>query len=60
MAAVDLDHLPDGLVILPEPKSSERQLEPRAWVESVRRPNRRHLQHRVADHLATARELGEV
>ena len=60
MAAVDLDHPPEGVVILPEPKGTMGQLDPQAWVDSVRRSTPRHLQQGVAEHLAVARELGEV
>jgi hypothetical protein len=60
MATVDLDHPPDGVVILPEPGADDRHLDPRAWVDAIRRPTPRRLRQRVADHLARARELGEV
>ncbi|MDQ6782287.1 MAG: hypothetical protein M3063_02330 [Actinomycetota bacterium] len=60
MAAVDLDHLPEGVVILPELKGTTGQLDPRAWAAAVRRSTPRHLQQGVAEHLAAARELGEV
>jgi len=60
VAVSDLDHPPEGVVILPEPSAETGHLDPRAWVESVRRPTLRRLRQRVADHLARARELGEV
>lgn len=60
MATVDLDHPPDGVVLLPEPGADDRHLDPRAWVDAIRRPTPRRLRQRVADHLAKARELGEV
>lgn len=60
MAAVDLDHPPEGVVILAEPKGTTRQLDPRAWVAAVRRTTPRHLQQAVAEHLSAARELGEA
>lgn len=47
-------------MILPERGDRETYLDPRAWVEAVRRPTTRRLRQRVADHLAQARELGEV
>jgi hypothetical protein len=60
MAAVDLDHPPEGVVILLEPRGTPGQLDPQAWVNSVRRSTPRHLKQGVAEHLAVARELGEV
>lgn len=60
MATVDLDHPPEGVVILPDPKGTTGQLDPQAWVAAVRRTVPRHLQQGVAEHLAAARELGEV
>lgn len=61
MASVDLDHPPEGVVILPDREgANDQQLDPRAWVDAVRRPIPRHLQHRVAEHLTAARESGEV
>lgn len=60
MAAVDLDHPPEGIVILAEPKGTMGQLDPRAWVAAVRRSAPRHLQQAVAEHLSATRELGEV
>jgi hypothetical protein len=60
MATPDLEHPPDGVVILPEPSADTGDLDPRTWVETVRRPTARRLRQRVADHLAVARELGEA
>jgi hypothetical protein len=60
VVASDLEHPPEGVVILPEHGDHARYLDPRAWVETVRRPTPRRLRQRVADHLAQARELGEV
>ncbi len=60
MAAVDLDHPPNGVVPLPESDSSERMLDPQRWVEQVRRPVPRQLRRRVAEHLAEARDFDEV
>jgi len=60
MAAADLDHPPEGVVILPERAADDSHLDPRAWVQAVRRPTPRQLRQRVADHLSEARELGEV
>lgn len=47
-------------MILPERSDDDRRLNSRAWVEAVRRPTPQQLRERVADHLAQARELGEV
>ncbi len=58
--AADLNHPPEGVVLLPEVGDSSACLDPQAWVQAVRRPTPRRLQQRVADHLAQARELGEV
>jgi len=60
MAAADLDPPPEGIVILPEPAGDDRRLDPRAWVEAVRRPVPRRLRRSVADYLTEAREFGEV
>jgi len=60
VAAPDLDHPPEGVVILPEPSAESGHLDSRTWVAGVRRPTPRRLRQRVADHLARARELGEV
>jgi len=60
VATADLEHPPDGVVILPAPGADTGHLDPREWVETVRRPTVRRLRHRVADHLAVARELGEA
>ena len=60
MVAANPDHPPDGVVILPEPGGQDARLDPRAWVEAVRRPTPRRLRRPVADYLAEARELGEV
>jgi len=60
VATRDLDHPPEGVVILPERTDNDRYLDSRAWVEAVRRPTPRQLRERVAEHLAQARELGEV
>lgn len=61
MAAVELNRPPEGVVTLPAPgEGHDERLGPRAWVEAVRRPTPRHLRRPVADHLAAARELGEV
>jgi len=37
MAAVDLDHPPEGVVILPERGVDDSYFDPRAWVQAVRR-----------------------
>lgn len=47
-------------MILPAHEAEDKHLDPRAWVDTVRRPTPRRLRQRVADHLARARELGEV
>lgn len=60
MAADDLDPPPEGVVLLPEPSGRDSRLDPRAWVETVRRPAPRRLRRPVADYLIEARELGEV
>jgi hypothetical protein len=57
--AADLDPPPEGVVILPEPGGHDRPLDPRAWVEAVRRPAPRRLRRPVAEYLTEARELGE-
>jgi hypothetical protein len=48
------------VVILPERGADDRHLDPRAWVDAIRRPAPRRLRQRVVDYLAKARELGEV
>lgn len=60
VATTDLDHPPEGIVLLPEVDDRAAFLDPRAWVQAVRRPTPRRIQQRVADHLTQARELGEV
>ncbi len=60
MAAADLDPPPEGVVILPGPSGHDSRLDPRAWVEAVRRPAPRRPRRPVADYLTEARELGEV
>ena len=61
MAAADLDPPPEGVVILPEPSGHDSRLNPRTWVEAVRRrPAPRRLRRPVADYLTEGRELGEV
>ena len=57
MAAADLDRPPEGVVILPEPGGQDSRLDPRAWVEAVRRPTPRRLRRPVAEDLTEAREL---
>jgi hypothetical protein len=47
-------------VTLPELRVDDRRLTPRAWVEAVRRPSTRRVALAAPDHLARARELGEV
>jgi hypothetical protein len=59
VATTDLDHLPEGVVMLPE-HHGDGQFDARTWVETVRRPAPRRLRKPVAEHLAEARELGEV
>jgi len=60
MSGLDHEHLPEGVVLHPERRDADRLLDPRAWVAAVRRPVPRRLETPVADHLAEARERGEV
>lgn len=60
MPAVDLSQLPEGVVVLPEPAEEAKHLEPRAWVDAARRSEVRRLSRPVAEHLADARDAGDV
>lgn len=60
MSTVDLSQLPEGVVVLPEPDEEAVQLDPRAWVEAARRSEVRRLSRPVAEHLAEARDAGDV
>lgn len=60
MAAGDLTHPPEGVVLLPEPEDTPVGLSPHAWVETARREVPRRLRRPVAEHLADARDSDEV
>lgn len=60
MSTVDLDHPPEGVVLMPDPPEDSGHLDPRAWVEACRSDVPRRLHRPVADYLAEAREAGEA
>lgn len=60
MAVVDLEHLPEGVVLLADPVDAHTQIGPQRWVEASRRRVPRQLGQRVAEHLSSAREQDEV
>jgi len=60
MSTADLEHPPEGVIVLAEPEAAGALLSPRSWVASVRRPTPQRLKRPVAEYLSEARDLGEA
>lgn len=60
MASTGLNRPPEGVALLPQASAKDGQLDPKAWVESVRKPTPRKLRQPLAEYLTEARDLGEV
>lgn len=60
MPVVDLDHPPEGVVLLADPDDAHTRLSPQTWVEAARRETPRTLRRPVAQYLNDARDQEDV